>query len=764
MGASNSKPQVDKAMLLCRERKRLVRQAIEWRHALAVAHVSYLRSLESVGIALRKLVEPAPLADSSLYTSTNATPEPFAFTDKAVPRFSYASPSMSNHVEAAEILSSPTISSPRSSRRVHVNHMKSSRNISTTIKEEPNIPVPVTVHNSSNTTTQISHTEFAESSPPSPTSSHSREAPPWDYFDIFPSVDNTYPFEAGTETSLGFEEADYLEQLREEEGIPDLEEEGERDFVSRNSEGIPDLPGQKGFDGGKGVDHESEQESGSSSEGEVVLNSERHSRKVSRHHSHSRSPVKEPLVEEENLTMLDNEKCPVETMPDGGPTGALILKGNVQTQRGTSPDNVVSSKDFVSSIKDIELLFLKASESGKEVQRMLEANNMHYPPNFAERKAQVPGTLKLITWHQSPSALSSSSRNPLASTSLRDDVDDSSNDYGDTFCMNSGSHASTLDRLYAWERKLSDEVKASGFIRREYDMQCKQLRHLQARDEKSVRIDKTRARVKDLHSRILVAIQRIDSISRKIEELRDKELHPQLEELVGGLAQMWKMMFECHQNQHAIVTAAYLSTQAEYPANSQLHRQLAIDLVNELSSLNLSFTKWMSAQKSYLKSLYDWLLKCVPQRHKSGTRRKRQNMQFSPRKDGAPPIFVTCRDWFDQLNGLPVKEISCAVKNLAHEVQCLFPPEEDKRTRDSKLTSLSWKIKGHNDVDGYRPVDLEYRETHANLHSGFDSLRSRLVDFFEELVLFAAKSSEMYEYVKTTTLEAHVHYHQDIKK
>lgn len=28
--------------------------------------------------------------------------------------------------------------------------------------------------------------------------------------------------------------------------------------------------------------------------------------------------------------------------------------------------------------------------------------------------------------------------------------------------MNSGSHASTLDRLYAWERKLYDEVKV-GF-------------------------------------------------------------------------------------------------------------------------------------------------------------------------------------------------------------------------------------------------------------------------------------------------------------
>lgn len=46
-------------------------------------------------------------------------------------------------------------------------------------------------------------------------------------------------------------------------------------------------------------------------------------------------------------------------------------------------------------------------------------------------------------------------------------------------------------------------------------------------------IDKTRAVVKDLHARILVAIQRIDMISKNIEDLRDKELQPQLEELIG---------------------------------------------------------------------------------------------------------------------------------------------------------------------------------------------------------------------------------------
>jgi len=56
------------------------------------------------------------------------------------------------------------------------------------------------------------------------------------------------------------------------------------------------------------------------------------------------------------------------------------------------------------------------------------------------------------------SSLSSSSRNPLGPNS-KDDIEDLTNNLFDSLCMISGSHASTLDRLYAWERKLYDEVK-----------------------------------------------------------------------------------------------------------------------------------------------------------------------------------------------------------------------------------------------------------------------------------------------------------------
>lgn len=47
-------------------------------------------------------------------------------------------------------------------------------------------------------------------------------------------------------------------------------------------------------------------------------------------------------------------------------------------------------------------------------------------------------------------------------------------------------------------------------------------------------MDKTSAEVNDLYTRILVGLQSAESISKRIEKLRDEELLPQLVELLQG--------------------------------------------------------------------------------------------------------------------------------------------------------------------------------------------------------------------------------------
>ena len=64
-----------------------------------------------------------------------------------------------------------------------------------------------------------------------------------------------------------------------------------------------------------------------------------------------------------------------------------------------------------------------------------------------------------------------------------------------------------------------------------FDQKCKLLLE---QEYQAGNTDKTRAAIKGLHSRIRVSVHRIKSISKKIEEIRDRELQPQLEELLEG--------------------------------------------------------------------------------------------------------------------------------------------------------------------------------------------------------------------------------------
>lgn len=66
---------------------------------------------------------------------------------------------------------------------------------------------------------------------------------------------------------------------------------------------------------------------------------------------------------------------------------------------------------------------------------------------------------KVITWNHSVSSLSSSSSKIPLTSATKHDEENTQSDFTEEFCMISGSHSSTLDRLYAWERKLYDDIK-----------------------------------------------------------------------------------------------------------------------------------------------------------------------------------------------------------------------------------------------------------------------------------------------------------------
>lgn len=83
MGISNSKQDHNAALLLCKDRVRFVKRAIDSRYALSAAQLSYLRSLRNLGQALRQFVEAETSTEPPLSPShsSNASPSPSSIPD-----------------------------------------------------------------------------------------------------------------------------------------------------------------------------------------------------------------------------------------------------------------------------------------------------------------------------------------------------------------------------------------------------------------------------------------------------------------------------------------------------------------------------------------------------------------------------------------------------------------------------------------------------------------------------------------------------------
>lgn len=77
-------------------------------------------------------------------------------------------------------------------------------------------------------------------------------------------------------------------------------------------------------------------------------------------------------------------------------------------------------------------------------------------------------------------------------------------------------------------------MQAGERTRIAFEKKCLQLRSQDVHGEEASSVDKARTIVRDLHTRLKVSIHAVESISKRIETLRDEELHPQLIELLQG--------------------------------------------------------------------------------------------------------------------------------------------------------------------------------------------------------------------------------------
>ncbi|XP_022948096.1 nitrate regulatory gene2 protein-like isoform X2 [Cucurbita moschata] len=415
------------------------------------------------------------------------------------------------------------------------------------------------------------------------------------------------------------------------------------------------------------------------------------------------------VVEEENVGVLKEPRNGVEMVKE---EGKLKQKGL------TVIDTPVEGRELLEALQDIEDYFIRAYDSGIDVSRMLEANKIQLQSGLEEIKENSTKLIQAITWHRAAtvkpssckSLVASSSKSSSSWTEFKNELFD---DYG---VMDSGSHSSTLGRLYAWEKKLYEEVKAGDSMRKLYEKRCSRLRNQDIEGSNGVTIDKTRVAVKDLYARILVAIRSAESISTRIEKLRDDELQPQIIELLKGLTRTWKIMLEVHETQKKIILEVKTYSCHSYlKFCNESHRLATLQLGAELLNWRSCFSKYVESQRAYIEALHGWLTKFVMPEVEFYSRSRASSVPYGLH---GPPLLSTCRDWLSSMQKLPDKAVSFSLKSFSKDMKALsdkqMEEQQQKRRVESMVKELDRKILSFQKTEN-KFLEFNFTETKSEL-------------------------------------------------
>ncbi|KAH0448541.1 hypothetical protein IEQ34_022341 [Dendrobium chrysotoxum] len=695
MGCSSSKLEELEALALCRKRCDLLAQAIRHRYAFADAHAAYADSLRSVGVALHRVLDgghgaipdSSPVltlpgqrkGDSVPASSLSSAPAPAAVSTPAVANSTVRSHSRSHsgshiHFHSDDSDSddiSPLHSEDDSPGHLHPDHHETlggggptfvnlhyakSNPPPSSISIEQRVGSPEQVQYGSVSEPPSSSSSypygyayptqnpnshpyplpyayqqnyyglFGSSSPPHAMSqpitagaganskaSTSRAAPPppspprtstWDY--LFGAFDNYYQPYSPSRSS---------KEVREDEGIPDLEED--------EQEVIKEAYGDQKFVASTSVGAVPEHSNKSAS---VKKDDVGNAADSSSYHP---KPKDEDFVVEKNV-VSDELQRPQD-----------IRRSAVVPRRYHNVSEVAS---------DIRAQFEGAAESTKELAKMLEVGK--HPYSSKGCASAVSSRMLCVI--------------PVSISKDEDLV------YVEDKAMSTGNLSSTLQKLYVWEQKLLDEVRIEEKMRLLHDRNSKKLQRLDERGAEAHKIDATQKLLRKLSTQIMIAIQIVNSISTKINVLRDEELWPQIYELIQGLERMWKFMLGSHQIQRqATSEATHLDTIASGGKLSDSHVNAVMQLELELLRWIRNFSAWIDSQKNFVKSLNGWLVLCLryePEVTADGI------PPYSPGRIGAPPAFVIFNCWSQALDRVSEKEVLDAMKIFASNLSQLWQP------------------------------------------------------------------------------------------
>ncbi|KAG9439182.1 hypothetical protein H6P81_019347 [Aristolochia fimbriata] len=311
-------------------------------------------------------------------------------------------------------------------------------------------------------------------------------------------------------------------------------------------------------------------------------------------------------------------------------------------------------------LNELDDLFLKASESAQEVSKMLEANRLHYHSNFADNRGHIDHSarvMRVITWN-------GSFKNMPNADDGKDDFD-----------AEEETHATVLDKLLTWEKKLYDEVKAGELMKIEYQRKVALLNKQKKRNANSEAIEKTKAAVSHLHTRYIVDMQSMDSTVSEIQRLRDDQLYPKLVALVEAMSKMWQTMFVHHDHQFKLVVDLRgLDISNSPKETTDQHYEQTVQLYRIANEWRTQFENLMRHQKEYIQALNSWLkLNLIPI---DSSLKEKVSL---PPEAQHPPIQSLLHAWHEQLGKLPVELAKNAINSFGAVINSIITLQDDER-------------------------------------------------------------------------------------
>ncbi|XP_021895898.1 uncharacterized protein LOC110813170 isoform X2 [Carica papaya] len=418
---------------------------------------------------------------------------------------------------------------------------------------------------------------------------------------------------------------------------------------------------------------------------------------------------------------VESEKVSVAAAGGGSGRGAKKGKG-VMEKRVVKGGAVNLVQIFV----ELDDHFLKASESAHEVSKMLEATRLHYHSNFADNRGHIDHSarvMRVITWNRSFKGM------PDVDDYGKDDFDSEENE----------THATVLDKLLAWEKKLYDEVKAGELMKFEYQKKVSSLNKLKKRNGNSDALERAKAAVSHLHTRYIVDMQSMDSTVSEINRLRDEQLYPKLVQLVDGMATMWETMQFHHESQSKIVIALRSLDISQSPKEtSKHHHERTIQLFSIVHEWHEQFSKIIKCQKDYVKALNSWLkLNLIP--IESNLKEK----VSSPPRVQSAPIQMLLLAWHDYIDKLPDEVARVAIFNFGAVIDTIMQQQVVemalKEKCDETRKELARKTRQFedwynkymqqrvpDDFDPDKPEDNPHKDVVAEKQFVVDALKKRL--------------------------------------